>query len=295
VGLSPFKSAVQLWLEKLGDAGAAQAGGLHLRYGSHLEPFVAQEYELLTSSATHAHPAPLVHPDHPYLFGHVDRLVTRASEPAVGPGGEVAAETLLECKTASAFASQGWGRQWTDQVPPAYLVQCAWYMMLSGCARAHLAVLIGNADFRVYEIARDRQLEEVLLNAAVHFWNENVLKGVAPQPLGRLDAEALYPREQEGLEAQASGRLRESLRRLGRLQQGIEELERQCALVRDEVASAMGPAERLTWQGRTLATWRRSRPASRLDAARLRREMPELAQAYSLESAPARRLVIGGR
>jgi predicted phage-related endonuclease len=281
-------------LEKVGDPRARQARGLHLRYGAHMEPFVAREYELATGRVTHVHPAALVHPAHPYLFGHVDRLVTDGPGPAVDAQGRVTATTLLECKTASAFAAHGWGRPGTDEVPAAYLVQCAWYLMLSGCSSAHLAVLIGNADFRVYELVRDTQLERVLLNAALHFWHEHVLAGRPPVPVGREDAQLLHPAETPGLAVQASERLRQGLRRLKRIQAGVAELERRAECLRDEVAAAMGPAERLEWGGRTLASWRQARPAARLDTARLRREHPQLARDYTTESAPVRRLVIGG-
>ncbi len=52
LGLSPYKTALQLWAEKVGHPGALQPQGIHLRFGQHLEPFVASEYEQATGLHT---------------------------------------------------------------------------------------------------------------------------------------------------------------------------------------------------------------------------------------------------
>ncbi len=52
LGLSPFKTPLQLWAEKVGHSSFEQKDALHLRYGQHLEPFVAAEYELMTGLHT---------------------------------------------------------------------------------------------------------------------------------------------------------------------------------------------------------------------------------------------------
>jgi putative phage-type endonuclease len=294
VGLSPFRSAVQVWAEKVGHGTCGPASGLHLRFGAHLEPFVAAEYERVTGSRTHVHAATLRHPSLPYLFGHLDRLVTPPGQNCVDEAGTITADTLLECKTASAFSAGEWGRPWTDEVPASYLVQCAWYMMLSGCSQAHLAVLLGNAELRVYVVRRDEQLEVALFEAAKRFWVGHVLTGVPPEPATREDVLRLYPEHEGGLSVEAKGHHVEGLRRLARLRAGIAELRAQAEAIKDELAAAMGPAERLTHAGQVLASWRTSRPACRLDVSKLRRERPELAQAFTVEAAPVRRLHIRG-
>lgn len=143
-------------------------------------------------------------------------------------------------------------------------------------------------------IGRDVGLERTLINAAVHFWESHVLTKEPPPAKTREDVTLLHPQEKAGVCVEADGRLISSLRRLERIQRGLTELSAQAQQIREEVAVAMGAAEHLTWGGQTLATWRSSKPVARLDAVRLRREQPDLAKAYTIESAPARRLVIGG-
>lgn len=50
--------------------------------------------------------------------------------------------------------------------------------------------------------------------------------------------------------------------------------------------------ERLTWQGKTLATWRLSKGAARLDGERLKRERPDIVESYTVHSHATRRLQI---
>jgi cyclopropane-fatty-acyl-phospholipid synthase len=84
--------------------------------------------------------------------------------PVLDARGSICTTTLLECKTASAFSASQWGREGTDEVPHAYLVQCAWYTTLTGCSQAHLAVLLGNSDLRIYTVVHDPALGERLVN-----------------------------------------------------------------------------------------------------------------------------------
>jgi putative phage-type endonuclease len=298
LGLSPYRGPVDVWAEKVGGSGG-QGGGsgseaIHLRYGQHLEPFVAREYERMTGHVTHEHPRTLRHPKHPHLFAHVDRLVGREGRAVVDSGGNICTPTLLECKTASAFSADQWGQAWTDQVPHAYLVQCVWYTTITGCEEAHLAVLLGNSEFRVYRVGHDRGLGERLVNAALCFWDEHVMTGIPPQPTTRAEVLKLYPLEVAGLEVEADDEAIRQLRRLRRIQGLNKRLEQSSEHIKQRLTALIRDAERLCSNGSTLATWRSCAPSHRVDVARLRRERPDIAGEYLIESAPSRRLVLGG-
>ena len=56
--------------------------------------------------------------------------------------------------------------------------------------------------------------------------------------------------------------------------------------------SQMGAAELLTYQGKTLATWKAPKPSFRLDSKRIEFEHPDLASSYKLAIQNSRRLVI---
>ena len=43
-------------------------------------------------------------------------------------------------------------------MPAAYLLQVVWYLALTGCKQATVAVLLGNQEIAYYEVARDQEL-----------------------------------------------------------------------------------------------------------------------------------------
>lgn len=293
LGLSPYRSAVDVWLEKVGRQ-RSHSDAVHLRYGQHLEPFIALEYERVTGHKTHAHPVTVRHSEHSHLFAHVDRLVSVDGEAVIDSKGEITTKTLLECKTASAFTSTNWGAEWSDEVPPAYLAQCVWYMALTGCKEAHLAVLLGNSDFRVYRVPQDEELASVLIEQALRFWDEHVVKCVAPVPTNRRDVEKLYPNHLAGQEVEADTDLLSKIKRLKQLQRISKRIDERYAEATTAVTSMMREAERVCSAGKTLATWRMSAPSSRLDIARLRQEQPEIVRRYTSHGNPSRRFTLAG-
>jgi putative phage-type endonuclease len=294
VGLSPYKSAVDVWAEKVRGACSTKKGAIHLRYGQHLEPFVAQEYERASGNMTHEHPKTLRHKTYAHLFAHVDRLVSVKGAPVLDKRGIVCTTTLLECKTASAFSSDQWGQAWTDQVPAAYIAQCVWYTTITGCEEAHLAVLMGNSDFRVYRVCHDEELGKSLIDAALCFWDRHVLTGVPPEASTRAEVVRLYPKEVSGRAVEASDQTLSYLKKLSRIQRLTKSLEARADLIKDQLAVSMGGAERLCAQGKTLATWRSCAPTQRIDVARLRRDRPDIVKEYIVETHAARRLVLAG-
>jgi len=319
LGLSPYRSPLEVWLEKSRptDSGISLQGysqpliqhptgpearptlqepseGLNLRFGRHLEPFVAQEYERVTGHLTHEHPQTVFHATHRHLFAHVDRLVSTDGRPVSDGAGRILTDTLLECKTASAYTASQWGPSWGDQVPASYLAQCLWYTTVTGCSVAHLAVLLGNSDFRVYRINHDPELGGRLVEAALTFWDEHVMTGIPPAPRNRAEVLQLHPREVRGLEVGAGEATLRQLRRLKRINRLSKRLEHEVESIKDDLAIQMRDAECISHQGNTLATWRTASPTRRLDLERMKREEPDLVARYTVESTPTRRLVLGG-
>ena len=104
----------------------------------------------------------------------------------------------------------------------------------------------------------------------------------------------LYQTEVVGLEVEADDEAIRQLRRLRRIQGLTKRLEHSSEQIKQQLTALMKDAERICSQGRTLATWRSGSPSHRVDVARLRKERPDIAGEYLIESAPTRRLVLGG-
>ena len=286
LGLSRFRSPLEVWMEKTSKA-KKEVDSLPLRFGSFAEEFVASEYSRSTGFELIHDESIFVHPEHSFMSAHVDRFVLE--------GKDVAPTRILECKTANPFTSgtKGeWGEVGSDEVPMSYLCQCVWYMAITNLDRVDLAVLFGNSDFRIYEIARDKDLEEMIIAKALHFWNENVLKDIPPPPQSEADCQTLFSKGDSGKSVEAKAEALELAKRLQILNTEIEVREEEISTIKQSIMNQMGIAETLTYQGKVLATWKAPKPSFRLDSKRLELEHPEIASAYKIPVQNSRRLVM---
>ncbi len=292
LGLSPYKTPLELWSELVSGEQPASRDLIHLRFGQHAESFIASEYERATGLFTAQHSPTLFHKKHGFMFGHVDRFVLDTPDTPAVVDGTITANKLLECKTSSAFSKNDWGEPGTDQVPPLYLVQCAWYLAITECQAADLAVLIGNSDFRIYTIERDMELEGLILSHAQHFWHEHVIAQIPPEPISVQDAALLFPKESAGMSVEADEKLLKSIRSYQESTSKSQTLSSECERLKLEILSFMGQAEKLTHAGKTLATWKCSKPTTRIDTKALAQAHPEIASAFTTEVLGSRRFLL---
>lgn len=161
LGISPWTTPLDVWRQKvLGDQADESEP---MRWGSLLEPIIRREAELrIGEPVTDGR---LVVADD-WRFGNIDGLV--------------GADAILECKTAR--DSSEWGQEGTDEIPDHYLTQVAWYLSVTARSLAHVAVLIGGSDFRIYRVARDARVEAAILERVERFWREHVRTEVPPAP-----------------------------------------------------------------------------------------------------------------
>jgi len=292
VGLSPYKTPLELWSELVSGEQPASRDLIHLRFGQHAESFIASEYERATGLFTAQHSPTLFHKKHGFMFGHVDRFVLDTPDTPAVVDGTITASRLLECKTSSAFSKNDWGDPGTDQVPPLYLVQCAWYMAITECQSADLAVLIGNSDFRVYTIERDLELEDLILSHALNFWNEHVIGQKPPAPVNVLDSALLCPKESSGSSVEANEALLKSIRLYQDSCAKSQALSTECDRLKLEILNYMGQAEKLTHAGKLLATWKCAKPSNRIDTKALAQAHPDIASAFTTSVLGSRRFLL---
>jgi putative phage-type endonuclease len=283
LGLSRFKTPLEVWMEKTGKR-TKKMDSLPLRFGSFAEEFVASEYSRATGYELLHDESIYLHPEHSYMSAHIDRFVL--------DGGASAPSRILECKTANPFSSGDWGEAGSDQVPMSYLCQCIWYMAITAIDKTDLAVLFGNSDFRIYEIARDQGLEELVIAKASTFWNEHVLKDIPPPAQSEADCQTLFSKGDPAKSIEAKEETLELTKRLRLLNSEIDIREEEISSIKQSIMSQMGEAELLTYEGRTLASWKAPKPSFRLDSKALELNHPEIASNYKIPVQNSRRLVI---
>lgn len=292
LGLSPYKSAVELWSELVSGEAKREHDQLHLRFGQFAETFVAREYERSSGLFTVPHPQTIFHRQHGYMYGHVDRFVLDTPDTPAFVDGVVTAQRILECKTASAFTRGEWGEAGTDQVPPAYLLQCAWYMAVTGCSSVDLAALIGNSELRVFSIKRDAQLESLIMLHAQRFWMDHVLTQSPPEPVSSKDAAILFPKESAGTCVDASALIMSQVEQYRKLCDRSDRLSQECERIRAEILAYMAGAEKLTHRGKVLATWKCTKSSQRLDSKAMAAAHPEIAKEFTNTVLGSRRFLL---
>jgi len=284
LGLSKFRSALDVWMEKTGKEVKA-LDSLPLRFGSFAEEFVASEYKRHTGFELIHDESIYLHPQYSFMSAHIDRFVH-------GDGIAMPPTKILECKTASPFNQSDWGDMGSDQVPMSYLCQCAWYQAITGIDEADLAVLFGNSDFRIYQIRRDKELEGLLLEKATTFWDEYVLKDIPPPPQSEADYQALFKRGNAEQSIEANLETVAQITRLHLLNAEISTKEEEISVIKQHVMGQLEAAEVLTYQNQILASWKAPKPSFRLDTKRLELDHPDLCTKYKSPVQNSRRLLI---
>jgi len=174
LGLNPWKSAHQLWLEKTGLVSDEIEDNASMYWGRKLEPCIIQAYEE-KNFCNVKQPGLLIHPEHDFICGTPDGLVYE--EEFLSHGLEIKTATIKNSKYLS---------NWDAQPPIHYQWQCRAYMFLTDLPRWDLAVLINGSDYRQYTLYRDSALEVTAFNVIRIFYEDFILGGIEPTDFPKL-------------------------------------------------------------------------------------------------------------
>lgn len=186
LGMSPWKSPMDVWLEKTGEFTRDDEESEQMYWGTVLEAVVAEEFTRRTGLKTRRRNAILQSRQHPFMIANVDRLVV--GEPAG-----------LECKTTGLYNAD----DWRIGIPEYYYPQVQHYMAVTGYDTWYVAVLIGGQEYKHYKVPRDDGFIRELVAAESDFWRRVTEK--VPPPIDGTDASTellkrLYPEAEEGTE-----------------------------------------------------------------------------------------------
>jgi predicted phage-related endonuclease len=232
-----------------------------------LEEVVAELFVEKTGLKVRRKNQTLFHKEYPFLGANIDRAVVSVGREREG----------LECKTCTSWKSKEWEG---EEIPQEYIIQCHHYLAVTGWKRWHLAVLIGNEDFKVKTIERDEELLKAMIDKERVFWQEFVEPKIMPTLITAKDSDTLYqlfPQSQpETIQlgddiAAVIEQRNASIRDVKTVETNIERLE-------NIIKAALGSAE-AGRAGQYLATWK-TQTQSRLDQKKLAAEQPELVEKY---------------
>jgi putative phage-type endonuclease len=287
VDLSPYKSPLELWLEKTNRDADLKKPDLNdttepVYWGTLLEPIVAVAYTRQTGNRVRKLNAVLQHPDYPFMLANLDREVIGVRD-----------VQILECKTAGEFGA----RFWRDGVPEYVQLQVQHQLAVTGKETADVAVLLCGQALEVHRIHRDEVLIQNLIALEATFWGY-VIRDTPPPADGSESSEralrCLYP----GINAsptvdfsddrKLSATFADLVSRRASIKAQVEHAE----CFKQILLQAMGDASVAQFETRRIS-FKRSKDSTVFDLDRLKADYPELVPQYTLIRPGSRRLHIG--
>ena len=287
VGLHPYKSQLQLWMEKTGRDGQLpvvdpQDDSSPMYWGTLLEPIVAAHYTRRTGRRVRRVNAVLQHPEHPWMLANQDREVTGSDE-----------VQILECKTAGINGA----RLWKAGVPEYVQLQVMHQLAVTGKQAADVIVLIGGQELQIHRIDRDEGVIRQLIELEAGFWR-CVQERKAPSADGSASAQralqALYAQDSgETLDLTQDTEMGNTFSDLQAIRQRIQDFELQEARLRQRIEQRMGDASKALFETGEV-TYRKAKDSVVLDSKRLLAEQPSLKDAYPMVRPGVRRFLVRG-
>lgn len=175
LGLSKWKSPLQVWEEKKGIAKPFE-GNAATRRGKLLEAHVCTDWAAESGREVREEPTMYFHPQHDILLANVDRIIV--------DNGDGMGDGLLEAKTAGEWAYKAWD----NQIPVYYYVQLQHYLNVLGLKWGEFATwILGFAiDADSLPITRDEKLIDDMTNELMEWWMKHIVKDVPP-PMKEAD------------------------------------------------------------------------------------------------------------
>lgn len=153
LGMNSYSSPYAVWAEKTGKLPPKEDNEA-MRIGRDLEAYVAQRFTEATGKKVRRENNILLNPDYPYAHANVDRMI-------------VGEDAGLECKTTSSLNITKFKN---GEFPDNYYAQCVHYMMVTGCKRWYLGVLVLGKGFFHFVIERDEEEIKALAKSEEAFW-----------------------------------------------------------------------------------------------------------------------------
>lgn len=286
-GLNPYMSMFELWLIKTGRQNPDLSDGLMensyspLYWGKQLEPLIAKFYTAKTGNKVRRLNAVLQHPDldKSFMLANLDYAVNKSE---VG---------VLEIKTAGVHGA----KLWKDGVPLYVTCQVQHQLAVTGKSLAHVCVLIGGHESRLYEVKRDEFLIEQLIKQERRFWehveNDTPPPADASESAGKAIA-LLYPKSTtQKVDFTNNDIVSRWFDKLIEEKRQIDSHQKQFDFLKHQIQSAMKESEVATFANGSIS-WKRSKDSVSLDSKALLKDKPELLDKYPQVKQGSRRFLV---
>ena len=271
LGYNPWQSAVDVWDQLIHPNGGID-DNLAMYLGREMEPIVKKLFMDKTGLKVLNDNKIRIDDKHEFLTTNLDGVV-------VGEGIPV------EYKTTA--------KPWDGDIPDHYFVQLQHQMMVTESPSIYFCSLsMGfRKQFIVERYNRNDKFIDELRDKLVTFWNENVVKGVPPEPKSISDAKKVF----NNIDPESVATIDDYtvVTELRALKETRAELDRQVNEKQLEIMKIIGDKETLVnTAGFELVTWKKSKPTTYLNAKKLADKDPDIYLKYLKQRDGSRRFVL---
>ncbi len=274
LGLNPYASPIDLWMVKKGLKVVEENQAMRL--GTRLEPIIATMYE--ESVGKTLYKCDTLFYKNPIIYATPDRLMMQGHDLEIPEMG-------LEIKTANARMIENWGEEGTDEIPQHYLIQCVVCMAVTDVPRWDVAVLLGGQDFRIYNIQRDIDLENSIIERLLEWWDKYIVHNQEPEIDSSVScAEYLakkYPKNFTPLK-EATPEVETLLQQLSEVRYSLKSFKEQEEAIKNILKNSIGEADGIQG-GNWKATWKKTKDGKEINWESLAGRLFEIVKLTSKE------------
>ena len=277
-GLNPWRKPINVYMDKRGMS-VPQEPTERMRWGLSLQPAILSEFAERMGGVALEPERFIRHPSLPWFGGTPDATIA-------GRKAGVDAKNVQ-------FNRGEWGEENTDQVPRYILFQCHHFLALTGYEVWYVAALFGGCELRVYEVERDAEMVEMIIDMDGEFWSENILKEVPPEIDGsegwKKYTERMHPKD-NGLVRAATAEELHVFQDLRLTTEQLKMYERREEELKNLLRASIGDDAGIDCGELGKASYRLGKGRSTIDAEALRFNFPEAAKSCTRIGNPSRTL-----
>lgn len=273
LGLNPYKSNIDVYLEKTQGI-IDQEDNLNMWLGREMEDIIKKRFEEETGLKVRRDYKIRIDDELLYLTTNLDGIVIGENIP-------------VEYKTAG---------RWDGEIPNYYFAQIQHQMMVGKYDHCYFVVLVLGLP-KQFIIERYDRNDDFILNMRmelVDFWENNVLKGIPPEPRTVEDAQKLYRKVDSGsIIDSMPAEMVEKWELLTLYDEEVKGLNHNIKAIKTDFMNFMKDKEAIVdVDGDPLITWRLSKSSKSFDKRAFQKEHPELYKKYLVEKLGSRRFLI---
>ena len=261
LGCNKYTSPYQLWLNKR-DVAPKENENFLMKMGHKLEPVIADLWQEETGRKIEAWS------EAEYMYVHPELDFLRAS-----PDREFEGGGILECKSTQLKVD-------ADTLPEYWFCQVQYQMGIAQKDHCNIAWLISGREFGYAEVEFNPEFYRYMIGEVTRFWRENVLGGKEPELTFETDLMLKYAYD-DGNSIEVNEDVYNIYTELNAKAAKLKAIEVEVSELKERAKLSMGAAQKATYNGQTLFTWKSGKAREKFDVKRLKAEHPRIYADYT--------------